>query len=111
MKTPIEEMAIMIKDSPYLATAEHMMTYNNKPMLIVPSWNTTPFSPKEDMNEAEKNQTLNLGYRILLNKMKVEVAGVKKKMSWLLIVGGMALVIGLIYLISQGSKGGLPKII
>jgi len=109
MKVPIDENALMIKDSPYLAMSDHILLYNKKPMIILPSWNTEPFSPRENMNEAERNKTINLGYRILLNKMKIQVEGAKKKMNWIMIVGGMALIIGLIYLISKG--GGMPKLI
>lgn len=107
MKVPISESAMMIKDSPYVAMAEHMLTYNNKPMLIVPSWNTTPFSPKENLDEAEKERTLNLGYRILLNKMKTEVTLAKKKMSWLVILIGLAAVGALIWLLTNAPKGGI----
>lgn len=109
MKVPIEDNALMIKDSPYMAMSDHILLYDKKPMIILPSWNTEPFSPRENMAEAERNKTLNLGYRLLLNKMKVEVQNTKKKMNWIMIVGGIALIIGLIYLISKG--GSMPKLV
>lgn len=108
IKVPIKENALMIKDSPYVAMSDHILLYNKKPMLIIPSWSTEPFSPKKDLEEADREKRMNLGYRILLNKMKIEVTSAKKQINWLLIVGGLAVIGGLVYLISSGAP---PKLI
>lgn len=105
IKVPISEGTAMIKDSPYLSTADHMLTYKGKPFIIVPSWNIEPFSPRKDMEDAERDKKLNIGYRLILNKMKSEVISAKKKISLLLIVGGLIVIIGLIWFLTKNPNG------
>lgn len=103
IKVPVSEGTTMIRDMPYLAMADHMLTYKGKPMIIVPAWNIEPFSPKQNMDEAEKEKTLNIGYRLILNKLKSEVISAKKKISWLLIGGAIVVIIGLFFLLSKSG--------
>jgi len=104
LKVPVQEGTMMVKDAPYLAMADHMLTYKGKPFMIFPAWNTEPFSPKRNLDEAQENKTLNIGYRYLLNRMKSEVIKAKKSINVMLIVGILA-AIGLVYYVLK--SGGL----
>ena len=79
MKVPIKDGTVMINEIPYLATTDYMLTYKNKPFLIIPSWNTEPFSPGKDLDDAKREKKTAYGYRLLLNKMKSETIEAKKK--------------------------------
>ena len=103
VKVPIESGTIMIKDSPYVATADYMLTFKGRPFIIIPSWNTEPFSIANNLESAERNKTLNIGYKLLLNRMKMEVISTKKKMSWTVLLIGGAVLIGVIYLLQSGT--------
>lgn len=103
MRMPIKDGAIMIEGAPHLATTDFMLTYKNKPFLIVPSWNTKPFSPKTDYEKASEEKTTTFGYRLLLNTMKGELIKAKTKISGALIFGIIvALIVGGYFL----SRGG-----
>jgi len=107
IRVPVSEGATMIKDAPYLATSEYMLTHKGKPMIIINSESVKPYSPAEHIEEAEANHQLQLGYRILLNKMKSEVIKPKKPTHWGIVIGGLA-VIGIIFYVM--SNGGLPSL-
>ena len=93
----------LINGTPYITTADYMLTYKGKPFIIIPSWSIKPFSPVENYVKAIEQNDLTIGYRLLLNTMKSEVISTKKK------VGMGALIIGLIVLAAGGyflMKGG-----
>jgi predicted porin len=107
IRVPISEGAAMIKDAPYLATSEYMLTHKGKPMIIINSESVEPYSPAKHIDEAERQHQLQLGYRILLNKMKSEVIKPKKPIPWGIVLGGLA-VIGILFYMM--SNGGLPNL-
>jgi len=104
MKVPIKEGTIIINGTPHLATTDYMLNFKNKPFLIVPSWNTEPFSPVENLEEATANKKTTYGYRLLLNTLKSEQLETKKKV-------GTAIIILIILAILAGGyyllKGGI----
>ena len=102
-KKPIEEGTIMHNETPHLANAKCMLSYKGKPMLIVPSWSIEPFSPQQNMDDAERLKSLSIGYRYVFNRMKNSLISAKKKMSWAVVIGGIAVIILLGYLISTGG--------
>jgi len=103
MRVPIKEGAIMINGVPHIATTEYMLNYKNKPLLIVPSWNVEPFSPSKNLNEAEKENKLNLGYKLILNTLKSEQIQQKKTISGMTI---FIIIIVIIIGLYAASKGG-----
>lgn len=107
MKVPVSEGAMMIKDAPYLATPDYFLTHKGKPMIIVHADSSEPYCPKKHLEESEKNHMLQLGNRIILNKLKSETIKPKKPIPWGVVIGGLA-VIGIIFYMM--SKGGLPKL-
>ena len=106
MKVQVSEGAMMIKDAPYIATPDYMLTHKGKPMIIVHADSAEPYSPSKHLEEAEKDKRLQLGNRILLNKMKSESIKPKKPIPWGIILGGLAVIGILFYFL---SKGGLPN--
>jgi len=105
IKVPIREQTMMIKDTPYLAMAKYMMTYKGKPFMIVPSWNVEPFNPAANFDDASKTNTMSVGYRLLMNRMKSAIIeGTKKKFNWLVLIGGLAVIGVLIYIATKGSS-------
>jgi len=106
MKVPIDESTVMIKDKPHLVTPEDIMTYKGKPIVIIPSWNYKPFSPTENMDEALKDNTHTKGLELLLNRMKKQIIlPTKGSFNWLLIVGVIAAVAAVGYLLSTMHLG------
>ena len=104
-KKQIEEGTIMHKDTPYLATANYMLTHKKQPMLIIPAWSVEPFSPQKSIEDAERDKSLSIGYRYLYNRMKNALITQKKSISTIAIIGGIVVIIGLIFL----ATGGMPK--
>ena len=105
MKLPISEGAVLINDKPYVASTDYVLHYKNKPFLIIPEWGTHPFSKASNLNQAERDQRTNLGYKILLNKMKTESIEPKKRLKvsgWLILT---LIILGIIayYFFNQGG--------
>ncbi len=88
-RAPIEEGIIMIDGAPHVATTDHLLTYRNKPFLIIPSWNTTPFSPQKDLDKAMREKTISVGYRLLLNKIKYEAIKPKSRGGFGIVIFGL----------------------
>lgn len=107
IKAPISEGTLKIKDKPYIAMADYLLTHKGKPCMIIPSWNLEPFSPKRDMEQAERDKTINTGYRLIANQMKMDAVKPKKPIPWGLVIGGLAIIGVLFWFL---SKGGLPNL-
>ena len=107
MKMPITDGAIMIDNVPHLATPEFALTYKGKPFMIVPSWNTKPFSPERDYEDAMRAKTTSYGYRLLLNTMKGELIKAKAQISAGVIIAILAVLgIGGYFLTRGGGITG-----
>lgn len=103
MKLPIDQATLMIKGSPHIASAQYMMTYKNMPVLFIPAWNAEPFNPTQNISDADRDKTLSVGRRLLLNRMKEEVIKAKKTINWFIVIGAIA-VIGVIgYFMTRGG--------
>jgi hypothetical protein len=94
-REPITDQTIVVDGVPRLATGEDILNYKGKPMLILPSWNVKPFSPSENFEQSIRDKTNTQGMALLLARMKAGAIDFKKKMNIWLIVGVMA-VIGII---------------
>ncbi len=103
IKAPIKEGAIIIDGIPHLATTDYMLTYKNKPFLIVPSWNTEPFAPEENLSEAARNKRTTYGYRLLLNTLKSEQLETKKSISGMTIFILIAAIVAIGYYFTRGG--------
>jgi len=107
MKAPISEGTLKIKDKPYSAMADYILSYKGKPCMIIPSWSIEPFSPKKDLADAERFKTINTGYRLIANQMKLDAVKPKKPIPWGIVIGGLAVIGVIYYLISSGGLKGL----
>ncbi len=104
IKVPIEDSTLVVKELFHEASAKFIMTYRNKPFIILPSWSTKPFSPEENLSEAETKKQTTIGQRYIFNKMKIDaLIAAKKKISGSTIVIGL-IVIGVIgYFLTSGG--------
>ena len=77
---PIEEDTIPFNEQIYSATANYILRYKKYPMIIIAEWNSEPFSPVENYEDAERNKTLVAGQKYIMTKMKLEA--IKPKMNF-----------------------------
>jgi len=75
----IDDQTFMEDDIPRLAAAGYVTYYKKMPMIILPSWSVEPFSPMERYEKSLLDGSNSAGYRLLMNKMKTETTGIKKK--------------------------------
>ena len=76
---PIEDDTISYNEQIYSATANFIMHYKKFPVIILPEWNSLPFSPADNYDEAKKAKTLTAGQKLIMTKMKLEA--IKPKMN------------------------------
>lgn len=104
IKLPIEDGTITLDKVPRMATADYVMTYNGRPIIVIPEWSLKPFSPEENYEQTVREQTTVAGRKLILAKMKMEAISPKKSMGnigwWLL---GIAL-IAVVYYFMKGGK-------
>ena len=105
LKAPIREGVVTIEGKPHLATTDYVMNYKNKPFMIIPAWNTKPFSPMADLTKAAEDKTTTVGYRLLLNMMKSEQIKQKPAMSMGIIIILLLAIGGAVYYFTQGGGG------
>ena len=70
MRAQINEGVINIDGTPHVAMTEYIMTYRNKPFIIVPEWSATPFSPRDDRDLAERERRLSIGWKLMANYLE-----------------------------------------
>lgn len=102
-KTPIEEQTYMLDGIPRIATPQDSLIYKGKPFIIQPSWSVKPFSAEENLQYTIQNNNNSVGYKLLLNRIKMEVVATKKTISMAMIIGIGILVIVGGYLAFQGG--------
>jgi len=100
LRAQINEGTVMINGVPHLASTDYMMIYKNRPFLIIPAWNTHPFSPHENMEDAIKEKRTTVGYRLLLNTLKAEQIKTGPKVSATAIIILILVIIGVFYFFS-----------
>lgn len=106
MRVPIKESTVLINGIPYLATPEHILNYNNKPFLIVPSWTVEPFSPSKNLDEAQLQNRLAIGNKLILNTLKSEQIQTKPKFDIRIILIILAVIIAAVYFLNRGGYLG-----
>jgi len=107
IRVPVFEGSVMIKGAPYIATSEYMLTYKGKPMILINAASAEPYSPSKHLEDSEKKNLSQRGYRILLNSMKSEAIKPKRKISLGFIVGSLVALLVLYYVLSNGGIGGI----
>lgn len=105
-REPITDQTIVVDGVPRLATGEDVLNYKGKPMLILPSWNVKPFSPSENFEQSIKDKTNTQGMALLLARMKAGAIDFKKKMNIWLIVGIMAIIGVILFMVLRKPAGG-----
>lgn len=105
MKKQIREGGVIIDGVPHLATADYLLNYKGKPALIIPAWNSKPFSPEDNLEKAQREKNTTYGHKLLLNIMKNETLQLKKKLGMGALIGGIVVLIVIGYLVTQ--NGGI----
>jgi hypothetical protein len=106
-KCKIDEGVIVDKDgNPHVATADYVWFWKRKPVIIVPSWSTEPISRKYLQEAAERDKTLVLGHRLIINAMEKGQIDAKKKGGFgaIIVIGVLAVIGYLVY--KSGAFGG-----
>ena len=90
---------------PRIATAEHRMTYKNRPYYIFPEWSMRPISLTQQMEKDVQDKMDVFGRRTVLARIvsKEMKPGAKKSIGmigWIILA---AIVIGAIYYITKGG--------
>lgn len=105
-KLKIDEQTIMEDGIPRIATPDEVLTYKGKPMIILPSWSTKPFSATENYEKTVKDEYTAAGHRLLLNRMKSEVIKPKRSFSGAVVFFIIiAVIIGGYLLLKRGGVG------
>ena len=110
-KAKIEEQTVMIDGIPRLATPEYVLRYKKGfrtfPLIIQPSWSVEPFSPTRSYNQSMLNGSNAKGYKLLMNRMKLDTVGKLKgqmggMLKWII---GLGLAGIILYAIITGGGG------
>ena len=80
----IDEQTFMEEGIPRLVKAEHVVYYKKNPMIILQNTSVIPINFHRLYDANSLNGANVSGYKLLMNKMKQETAGIKKKVA-----GGM----------------------
>ena len=97
-KVKISEQTFIEEDIPRLAAAGYVLQEGrkNNPLIILPSWSVEPFSPLKHFNKSLLDGSNSVGYRLLMNTMKLESVSPKKQMGgvfkWILGLGLAAII-------------------
>ena len=106
----IEDQTIMMDGIPRIATADNVFLIEGKqkkPMIIQPMWSVKPTSPSDEQflsiskNYKEiEDKGLNVkGYKVLLNRMKLEAISTKKPLPWWIWIVGLGILGVVVYLL------------
>lgn len=98
-REPIDNQTIIVDGIPRLATGEDILNYKGKPMMILPSWSVKPFSPSDNYTKSMSDGSNTKGYALLLARMKAGAIDFKKKMNIWLVVGLVALIGVVLYMV------------
>ena len=103
IKAQIKEGTVMIDGAPFLSTTDYMLNYKNRPFLIVPAWSIEPFAPQKNLDEVTEKQKMNVGFRLLLNRLKSEQIKPKANISMGMIIILLLVIGGVIYYFSRSG--------
>jgi hypothetical protein len=81
-REPIKEQTIMVDGIPRLAAPEHILHLKKNPVMILPSWSVTPYSPAEQYQKSLKDGSNTAGYKLLMDRMQTESVHPKRKIGW-----------------------------
>ena len=100
----IEEQTIIVDGVPRVLTADEVLfDHKGSPLVILPSWSVKPFSPTDNYSGTIQDGYATQGYRLLMNRMKNEIITAKKKMSGMMIFGGLILLVAIGYFMVKGG--------
>jgi len=108
LKVQISEQTFMEEGIPRLAAARYVLQEGrkNNPLIILPSWSVEPFSPLDNYKKSLLEGRNAVGYRLLLNTMKLEGVNAKKlvgnMLKWILGLGLVG-VVAYAFMSSGGS--------
>ncbi len=103
-KVRIDEQTFIEEGIPRLAAAGYVINIKKNPWIILPSWSVEPFSAMDNYKKSLKDGTNTVGFKLLMNKMKLEAVNPKKQLGsmfkWIL---GLGLVGILLYAFISGG--------
>lgn len=109
-KQQIQDQTVMIDGVPRLATADNILVYKNKPVLIIPRYSVKPLSPSDNLflhipenwKDIEQKGLNIKGYKVLMDRMKRDALLTKKPIpAWVWLLGIAALIVGIWLLTSK----------
>lgn len=104
LKVPIDQETITIDGLPRASSADYVLSYKGKPMMIQPSWSVAPFMPDKDISETEKLGLSSKARKLVFAKMKNDIIVPPKKgrmMMWVILI---IAVLGIGYYLMKGGK-------
>jgi len=104
IKLPVQEQTVLLDEAPRLATPEYIVNVKRNPIMVIPSWSTTPINFKENHVNSLTDGSNIAGYQLLLNRMKLSGITTKKGMNPIVlwIIGGIV-VLGVGYALITGQ--------
>ena len=78
IKVPIDQETITLDGLPRASSADYVLSYKGKPLIIQPSWSIAPFSPTENISDTEKAQLSAKARKLVFTKMKNDIIVPKK---------------------------------
>lgn len=108
IKAPIEDGAAIVNGVPHHIKPDDILIWKNKiPMVIQPQWSERPFSPRDHYDKTINNNENTMGWKYIMNYINKTQIGAKKNIPTGLIIIGAIAVIGLLYyLIKSGALKG-----
>ena len=105
IKVPIDQETVTIDGLPRASSADYVLSYKGKPMIIQPSWSVAPFAPKESIVETEAQGLSSKARKLVFAKMKNDIIIPPKKgggmMIWIILIAAVA---GIGFYLVKGGK-------
>jgi hypothetical protein len=84
IKEQIKEQTVIIDGIPRLATSEYIINIGKNPIMVIPSWSIQPINFRKIHEASLADGSNTAGYQLILNSMKLNLVGGKKKMkAWI----------------------------
>ena len=104
-KAQIVDGTITIDGIPRIATADFIMDYKGKPMILIPAWSLRPYSPVESYEKCVEDKLTTTGRKLVIAKMKHDAIAPKKANMGMIVwvILGIAIIAGGYYLFKGGK--------
>jgi len=97
MRAPIDENIVDINGTLHVVDPRYIISYKNKPIIILPEWSMYPLDLKEKYSETELQGLKSMGTRHVYNYMKRNLIKEKKPMRMGMMLFILVLIAGGVY--------------